>query len=277
MQKDCEFLKEKAKQLRSDVAKMTTKARIGHVTSSYSCTELMVALYYGGILRYRIEEPDWKGRDYFILSKGHANPILYSILMDLGFIEKEEKDRFCTSEGALGVLLRGDLPGTEITSGSLGCGLGIAAGIAQALKIDGKENAIVCMLGDAECREGAIWEAAMHIGYTKLDNIVVIVDRNNLGATHFVEEEAGIGDVAEKFSTFGFDTVTINGHDFEDIFNAIGDIRHHTRKKPLAIIANTKKGKGVSFIEDQVFMHGVAIPEEKLEDALREIREGEVL
>lgn len=266
------YLVNKAKQLRIDVAKMTTKAGIGHVTSSYSCAEMMTALYYGNILKYKQEDPNWKDRDFFILSKGHANPILYCILIDLGFISKVEMERFCSINGKLGVLLRGDLPGTEITSGSLGCGLGIAAGIAQGLKMDNKKNKVVCMLGDAECREGAIWEAAMHIGAMQMDNILVIVDCNNLGATHFLNKEASIGDIVAKWQAFGFKVESINGHDFSEIIPAL--LRTEKEDKPSVIIANTIKGKGVSFLENQVFLHGVAIKQEKLEEAIQEIREG---
>lgn len=269
-------LKQKAKELREQVVYMTTKAGTGHVTSSFSCAEIMTALYYGDLLRFRPEEPQWKERDYFILSKGHANPILYSILADLGFFEKEELGRFCEKGGKLGVLLRGDIPGAEITSGSLGCGPGIAAGIAQGLRIDNRKNKVVCLLGDAECREGAVWEAAMFAGYRKLNNLTVIVDRNDLGATHFVEQEAGVEPFDDKWKAFGFEVRHINGHDFRQILEALKDFRDDSNEKPLAIIADTVKGKGVSFIENQPFMHGVAIKQSDLERGIAEIREGKI-
>lgn len=271
-----EELKQKSKELRENVVRMTTKAGTGHVTSSFSCVEIMTALYYGDLLRYKSDKPQWEERDYFILSKGHANPVFYCILADLGFFHKEELDNFCQSEGKIGVLLRGDIPGAEITSGSLGCGLGIAAGIAQGLKIDNKRNKVVCMLGDAECREGAIWEAAMFIGYNRLNNMTVIVDRNNLGATHFVEEEAGIEPIDDKWRAFGFDVRRINGHSFDDIFMAFNDFHNYQSDKPLAIIADTVKGKGISFIENQPFMHGVAVSQSDLERGITEIREGDI-
>ena len=269
-------LKQKAKELREEVIRITTKAGTGHVTSSFSCTEVMVALYYGEILRYKAEEPQWEERDYFILSKGHANPIFYCILADLGFFPKVELDRFCQPGGKIGVLLRGDIPGTEITSGSLGCGLGIAAGIALGLRNDKKNNKVVCMLGDAECREGAIWEAAMFAGFAKLNNLTVIVDRNNLGATHFVEEEAGIEPIDDKWKSFGFEVRHINGHSFDEIFESLKDFRVYQGEKPIAIISDTVKGKGVSFIENQPFMHGLAIKQSDLERGVTEVREGEI-
>lgn len=271
-----EHLKRKAKELRENVVCMTTKAGTGHVTSSFSCIEIMTALYYGDLLKYKADDPKWTGRDYFILSKGHANPIFYCILADLGFFPKAELERFCQPGGEIGVLLRGDIPGTEITSGSLGCGLGIAAGIAKGLRSDRKMNQVVCMLGDAECREGAVWEAAMFAGFEKLNNLTVIIDRNYLGATHFVEREAGVEPLDDKWKSFGFETRHIDGHKFDDIFEAFHDFRDCSREKPLAVIADTVKGKGVSFIENQPFMHGVAIKESDLERGMEEIRKGEI-
>lgn len=269
---EIQMLKKKAKELREEVIRMTSDAGTGHVTSSFSCMELLVALYYGQILKYNANQPNWDGRDYFILSKGHANPALYAILADLGYIEKEELDKFCKGNGKLGVLLRGDIPGTEIVSGSLGCGLGIACGLAEAFKIDDVGNKVYCLLGDAECREGAIWEAAMHAGYRKLNNLVVVVDKNNLGATHFVSKDAGIDPIDLKWKAFGFNIININGHDYTEILNAYNTCSN----MPTAIIANTIKGKGVSFIENQPFMHGVAIRKDKMERAIREVREGDI-
>lgn len=274
--KDIQGLKEKAKQLRKDILTMTTKAKIGHVTSSFSCTELMTALYYADILKYKADDYKWDGRDYFILSKGHANPVFYCILADLGFIPKEELDRFSQAGGNIGVLLRGDIPGTEITSGSLGCGLGIAAGIAHGLHMDQQDNKVVCMVGDAECREGAIWESAMHIGTTQLNNLITIVDKNGLGATHFLKDEAGIDPIEEKFASFGFDVIHIDGHNFKQILDALKGLHSEKREKPLAIIADTVKGKGVSFIENVPLLHGAAVKEEQLEAALKEVEEGEI-
>lgn len=266
-------LKNKSKVIRKSVVRMTTKARIGHVTSSFSCMEILIALYYGGFLKYKVEDNKWKERDYFIMSKGHANPALYCVLMDLGYVDKSEIDKFCTKDGKLGVLLRGDIPGVEITSGSLGCGLGISAGIAEALNLNNMSNKIFCLLGDAECREGAIWEAAMHIGYRKLKNVVVIVDMNGMGATHFVEKEAGIEPIDKKFCSFGFDVKVINGHSFEEIIDAFENLN---KKLPTCIIAKTVKGKGVSFIENEVFLHGMAIKQNLLDRAIKEIQEGDI-
>lgn len=270
--KDIKVLKEKAKELRETVIRMTSNAGTGHVTSSFSCMEILVSLFYGDILKYNPKQPNWGGRDYFILSKGHANPVFYAILADVGYIDREELDNFCKENGKLGVLLRGDIPGSEIVSGSLGCGLGIACGIAEALKIENADNRVFCMLGDAECREGAVWEAAMHAGYRQLDNIVVIVDKNDLGATHFVSQDAGIDPIDQKWEAFGFNVIHIDGHSYSEILDAF----EHTASGPTAIIADTIKGKGVSFIENQPFMHGVAVKKDDMERAIREIQEGDI-
>jgi len=269
-----EFLEKKAMQLREDILRMTTKAGIGHVTSSFSCIELMTALYYGGLMKFDSSNATWEKRDYFIFSKGHANPILYCILADLGFFPREKLNLFCQPGGELGVLLRSDVPGAEITSGSLGCGLGIAAGIAQAIKMDKKTNTVYCMIGDAECHEGSIWEALLHIGFNRLNNLITIIDRNYLGATHFIEDEAGIEPLFDKMVSFGFEVKQINGHKFEEIFEAIGDPKCIRRSKPLIIIADTIKGKGVSFIENKPLKHGEAVSKAELERAIEEVRGG---
>lgn len=271
---DIEFLKDKSKELREMVLRITTKAGTGHVTSSFSAMELLVSLYYTGKLNCTPQNYMLDTRDYFIYSKGHASPGIYCILADLGFFPKEDLQLFAQAEGKIGVLLKADVPGVEVTSGSLGHGLGIAAGIAEGLKMDGQDNLVYCMLGDAECREGSIWEAAMHIGYRGLNNIITIIDRNQLGAVHFTEMEAGLESLDEKWRSFGFEVRRVNGHDYQEILSALGNPRQGLTKKPIVIIADTVKGKGVSFIENQPFMHGCAVRESDLERAIQEVRRG---
>lgn len=271
---DYAALTEKASELREMVLRITTKAGTGHVTSSFSAMELLVALYYTDLLRISPETCKAADRDYFIYSKGHASPGIYCILADLGFFPKSDLELFAQAGGKVGVLLKPDVPGVEVTSGSLGHGLGIAAGIAEALRLDGRENLVYCMLGDAECREGAVWEAAMHIGFRKLNHVIVIVDYNKLGATHFVEKEAGMEPMEDKWKACGFDTVRINGHDFRAIAGALGNPHINLPQKPLCLIADTVKGKGVSFIENQPFMHGCAVAADRLEEAVAEVRKG---
>ncbi len=271
---DYEMLQKKSIELREKVLRITTKAGTGHVTSSFSAMELLVALYYTGLLRYDSNNETADDRDYFIYSKGHASPGIYCILADVGFFPEQDLDLFGQAGGKIGVLLRPDIPGVEVTSGSLGHGLGIAAGLAEGLRMDGKDNLVYCMLGDAECREGAIWESAMHIGYRGLNNIITIIDRNWLGATHFTEQEAGLESLEEKWRAWGFETKRIQGHCYSEIQSAFGDPHQTLPEKPLCIIADTVKGKGVSFIENQPFMHGCAVPQARLDEAIAEVRGG---
>ena len=271
---DYDALQRKAMELREQVLRITTKAGTGHVTSSFSAMELLVALYYTGLLRIDPKNCKAEDRDYFIYSKGHASPGIYCILADRGFFPREDLELFAQAGGKVGVLLKADVPGVEVTSGSLAHGLGISAGIAEAFRMDGKDNLVYCVLGDAECREGAIWEAAMHIGYRGLNNVITIVDCNQLGATHFTEREAGIEPLEDKWRSCGFDTRRICGHDFHEIALALGNPHESLPSKPLCVIADTVKGKGVSFIENQPFMHGCAVKTERLEEAIAEVRGG---
>ena len=251
-------LEEKANYIRNQILDMCVRAGTGHVTSSFSCTEIFVALYYGGILRYDVSNPEWEERDRFILSKGHASAILYPVLADLGFYPKSELDKFCQVGGIFGVHLQNDIPGVEITSGSLGHGLGIAAGIALAAKMDKKPYMIFTLLGDGECYEGSVWESAMFTSHHELNNLIAIVDRNRLCATDFTEKAVRLDPLDKKWEAYGWEVATINGHSFEEIFSSLGEFRSRRLNKPLVIIANTIKGKGVSFMENQPLWHAVA-------------------
>lgn len=258
MKRNIKDMKKKALYIRNQILDMCVKAGTGHVTSSFSCTELLVALYYGGIFRYDVSNSKWEDRDRFILSKGHASPLLYAILADLGFFPISELDKFCQSDGVFGVHLQDDVPGVEITAGSLGHGLGIAAGLALAAKIDRKSYLTFVLLGDGECYEGSIWEAAMFASHHELNNLIAIVDRNWLCVTGFTEDIVRLNPFDKKWESFGWGAITIDGHSFEEIFSAFDDFRSKRFNKPLVIIANTLKGKGVSFMENQPLWHGVA-------------------
>ncbi len=264
-------LEQKANYIRNSILDMCVKAASGHVTSSFSCTELLVALYYGGLLRYDPANPEWEGRDRFILSKGHASPLLYAVLADLGFFPKNELDKFCQADGAFGVHLQNDVPGVEITSGSLGHGLGIAAGMALAAKQDRKSYRTFVLLGDGECYEGMIWESAMFAGHHRLDNLVALIDRNRLCVTGFTEDIVRLNPLDKKWKSFGWDAIAVNGHSFKDIFSALGGLRRKRLNKPLAVIADTVKGKGVSFMENQPLWHGLAPRGEQAKQAKSEL------
>ncbi len=268
-------LEKKANYIRRQVLDMCVKAGTGHVTSSFSSAEILVSLYHGGVLRYDTTNPDWEDRDRFILSKGQASPILYVVLADLGFFPEGEIGKFCQADGSFGVHLQPDVPGVEITAGSLGIGLGIAAGRALAAKMDQKSYLTFALLGDGECYEGSIWEAAMFAGHHQLNNLIAIVDRNWLCVTDFTENIVRLDPLDKKWEAFGWEVVTINGHSFDNIFSTLEGIRSPRREKPLLIIANTIKGKGVSFMENKPLWHGIAPKGRDAELARRELAEKE--
>jgi len=271
MEKKLTELEKKANYIRNQILDMCVKAGTGHVTSSFSCTEILIALYYGEILRYDASNPTWEDRDRFILSKGQASPILYAILADLGFFPKRELDKFCQAEGIFGVHLQRDIPGAEITSGSLGHGLGIAAGTALAAKMNQESRFTFVLLGDGECYEGSVWESAMFAGHHQLNNLVVIIDRNWLCATDFTENIVRLAPLDEKWRSFNCRVVTINGHSFEEIFQALDRFRSRQHLAPLVIIANTIKGKGISFMENKPLWHAVTPKDEQVEIAKIEL------
>lgn len=266
-------LEKKANYIRRQVLDMCVQAGTGHVTSSFSCTEILVALYHGGILRYDNANPKWEERDRFILSKGQASPILYVILADLGFFPENDLWRFCQADGKFGVHLQSDVPGVEITAGSLGIGFGIAAGMALAAKMDNKPYMTFALLGDGECYEGSIWEAAMFAGHRELNNLIAIIDRNRLCVTDFTENLVRLNPLDKKWESCGWEVVTINGHSFQDIFSVLEDFRSPRLNKPLLIIADTIKGKGVSFMENVPLWHGIAPKGKDAELAKQELTE----
>lgn len=267
-----EELKERAGWLRREILEMCARARTGHVSSAFSCVEIMVALYYEGILRFDPKEPDWDERDRFIISKGHSGIVVYPILADLGFFEKAELDKFAQAAGVLGVHASRNIPGIEATTGSLGHGLGIGAGIALAAKMDNKLFMTVVLLGDGECYEGAVWEEAMFASHHQLNNLVAIIDRNMLCTTDFTENLIRLNPLDAKWASFGWDTMEIDGHSFYDIAVALKGFRSRRSNSPLVIIANTVKGKGVSFMENVPIWHAVCPAGKDLERAREELK-----
>ncbi len=267
-------LKRKANYIRKQILDMCVRAGTGHVTSSFSCTELLVALYYGEVLRYDASNPKWDERDRFILSKGQSSVILYPILADLGFFPKEELNRFNQEDGIFGVHLQHDVPGAEITAGSLGHGFGIATGMALAAKMNKKQYFVFTLLGDGECHEGSIWETTMFASHHRLNNLIAIIDRNWLCATEFTENCVRLNPLDKKWISFGWDVASINGHSFKEIFDAVDGFRFNKRNGPLVIIADTVKGKGVSFLENQILWHGIAPQGEQAAQAKKELNSG---
>lgn len=245
-------LKKKAKLARNLSLKQCLSAG-GHLVSAFSCAELLVALYYGDILKINPKEPKWNNRDRFILSKGHSASILYAVLADLEFFPLEELDKYCKPEGILGSHPDKNIPGVEATSGSLGHGLGIGSGMALAAKMDNMAYKVVVLMGDGECSEGSVWEAALFANKHKLENLIAIIDRNRLCVTDFTEDCICLDPLAEKWHAFGWNVREINGHSFEEISTVFKDFKPNG--KPLMIIANTVKGKGVSFMENDPSWH----------------------
>ena len=248
-------LEEKALWLRQQILKMTCKAGAGHVAPSMSCADILVALHQGGILRLDANRPRWEDRDRFILSKGQAAVALYAVLADLGYFPTEELYGFTQQGSRLGGHTEDTIPGVEAFTGSLGHGLPLGAGLALTAQRDKKEWITVVLHGDGECHEGSVWEAAMFAAQHKLNNLIVIVDRNGLSATDFTEKSVGLEPLDKKWESFGWEVKVINGHSMCELMETFSTFRERTSDKPLAIIAKTVKGKGLSFMENKPIWH----------------------
>ncbi|MBI5553272.1 MAG: transketolase [Candidatus Diapherotrites archaeon] len=260
-------LKEKAYLLRQDILKMTTKAASGHPTTSMSCIDLLSALYFHE-MKHNPKNPEWQERDRFILSKGHGAPAQYVCLAHAGYFPKEELNHLRQINSMLqGHPDRVKIPGIEISTGSLGMGLSVGNGMAYAGKMDGLPYQTFVVMGDGELQEGQCWEALWTTTFLGLGNVTVIIDRNGLQNDGWVKETKDPEPLAAKLEAFGFETITINGHDFREIIPALQKSR--SAQKPLAIIAKTVKGKGVPFMENNPDFHGKALSPEQLTEALK--------
>jgi len=265
-------LQKRANEIRKEVLEMCILGKTGHVTSSFSCSEILTTLYFGDVLRYNSQMPRWQDRDRFILSKGQASPILYVVLANAGFFPKSWMTSFCSTNAKFGVHLQCDIPGVEFTTGSLGHGLGLGAGVALAAKLNQKNYHTFVLLGDAELYEGSNWEAAMFAGHQRLNNLIAIVDRNGLGVLQPTEDFLKLEPLERKFEAFGWEVRRINGHSVKEILGALENFRGHKRDKPLMIIADTVKGKGIEFIENVALWHGVApVKQEDIDRSRREL------
>ncbi|MEM0073910.1 MAG: transketolase [Thermoplasmatales archaeon] len=262
-------LEEIAKEVRKLIVEMTYEAKSGHPGGSLSATEILTYLYFKE-MNIDPSRPDWEDRDRFVLSKGHATPVLYSVLALRGFFDKNLLHTFRRINSPLQGHAVNHVPGVDITAGSLGQGLSNAIGLALGARIDGKKYRVFAMIGDGESDEGSIWEAALFAAHQKISNLIVFLDRNMIQLDGFTEEILALGDLEEKFRSFGWSAITINGHSFYEIGKAMEWARE--RSGPKIIIARTIKGKGVSYMENNPEYHGKPPPsEEKLKEALREI------
>ncbi|MEK7574501.1 MAG: transketolase [Patescibacteria group bacterium] len=266
-------LKEKANWVRQRVLEMITTAGKGHIGGAFSCTDILTALYYGGILRFQAADPKWIDRDRFILSKGHSAAALYVILSDLGYFPSSELSRFQKENCILGAHPSLKIPGIEADTGSLGHGLGIGVGLALSAKLGKKDFMTFVLLGDGECCEGSIWEAAMFASGRKLNNLVGIVDKNSLCSTDFLENCVNMEQLEQRWKTFGWDAVTVDGHSLEELVAVLSQTRSRQSEKPLMIIANTVKSKGVSFMEGKPEWHHSVPNKEQFEIAKKELSE----
>lgn len=269
-------MKEIARHMRIDIIKMIGAAGSGHPGGSLSEVELMVALYFK-VMRHDPKNPKWDGRDRFILSKGHGCATLYSVLAEAGYIEHALLPTF----RKLGSPLQGHpdkrfLPILEASTGSLGNGLSIGIGVALAGKLNKADFHTFVMTGDGEIQEGQNWEAAMFAPYHKLNNLTLIIDNNKQQLDDYTAKILDINPLGEKFRAFNWDVIEIDGHDFDQVIPALEQARNNSTDHPTCIVANTIKGKGVSFMEGKVKWHGVAPKPEEVEAAVKELEAAKI-
>lgn len=266
-----------ANEVRKNIVTALHSAGSGHPGGSLSAADMVTYLYYEEM---NVDVNDTKNpdRDRFVLSKGHAAPVLYGVLAEKGYIPKDDLIKLRKTDSYLqGHPDMKHTAGVEMSAGSLGQGVSTAVGMALAGKLDNREYRVYTMLGDGEIEEGQVWEAAMFAGHRKLDNLVVIVDNNNLQIDGTVEEVCSPYPIDEKFKAFNFHVVTIDGHNFDEIRSALNEAKG-TKGMPTAIVMNTVKGKGVSFMENQVNWHGAAPNDEQYKAAMEDLEKaGEAL
>ena len=265
----------RATNMRVNIIKMLHEAGSGHPGGSLSAADIVATLYFGGVMNVNPDDPSDPSRDRFILCKGHAAPVLYAALAELGYIPEEE----LLTLRKLHSRLQGHpdskkLPGVEACTGSLGQGLSIAAGLALGLRLNAGGAApqrVYALMGDGEIEEGQVWEAAMFAAHYGLDNLVAIVDNNNLQIDGDVREVVGLRAIPEKFRAFGWEVVEVDGHDVEALLEAFATAQGASGK-PVCIVASTVKGKGVSFMENQAGWHGKAPNDEQTQQAIAELK-----
>lgn len=263
-------LEQKAKVVRRHIIEMIYMAGSGHPGGSLSAADIITALYFH-ILRHDAKNPKFPDRDRFVLSKGHSCPALYAALAEAGYFPTSELFSLRKFGGRLqGHPSRIKLDCLEASTGSLGQGLSIAIGMALAAKVDKSSYRVYALIGDGECDEGSIWEAGMFASHYKLDNLTVFLDRNMIQLDGFTEKIIALDPLADKWRSFGWHVIEINGHDFQQIINAAEDAKK-IKHKPVIVIAHTIKGKGVSFMENTAEFHGKAPNKEQYEKAIKEL------
>jgi transketolase len=268
--KDVQELQAIARTVRRDIIQMITAAKSGHPGGSLSAVEILVELFYD-VMRHDPANPSWPERDRFILSKGHACPVLYSVMAECGYTPKDQLNTL----RKLGSIYQGHpdvrfIPSLEASTGSLGEGISIGLGMALAARLDKSPTRVYVVIGDGESQEGQIWESAMFAAFHKVDNIVAIVDYNHIQLDGFVKDIMDLEPLTDKWKAFGWHAIDVDGHSFPELQAAFAEAER-TKGKPTVLIAHTVKGKGVSFMENNPKYHGVAPTEKEMELALQEI------
>lgn len=262
-------LNKKAFELRQKILKIVIK-RGGHLATSFSALDILVTLFYGGVLNFQNSNPNWERRDRFILSKGHAETLIYSILDDLKFFPKTFfNNHYRAGKFILGGHTDCKVPGIEITAGALGHGLSLACGIALALKRKKNKSKVFVLMSDGECTEGSVWEAAIFASQHQLDNLIVIVDFNRISATDFLSNFTNLSNLSKKFSSFGWNSKNIDGHEIKKMRKTFLNVKNNKSKKPTIFIAKTVKGKGIKFIENDPSRHTKGLNKEEEIKAMR--------
>lgn len=260
-----------ANRLRLRVLEMC-HAHGGHISTSFSCVEILVSLYYSGVMRIDPAKPDWNGRDKFILSKGHGETILYAVLADHGFFPREWLNTsYRSGDCILGGHVDSNVPGVEVTTGTLGHGLGLGCGLATAAQMDGRDILHYVLLGDAECSEGSVWESALFAAKRQLGNLVAIVDYNGIGALDYTTNYIALDPLADKWRAFGWDVVEVDGHNVSQLMTALARDRSQLVAAPRMVVARTIKGKGVTAFENDPAWHTKSVTKEDLEQGRREL------
>ena len=260
--------KDLALKIRKHAVNMTSNGGSSHIGSILSIADVLSVLY-GSVMNYKAEEPKWSGRDRFILSKGHAGAGVYAVLAESGFMNLDIlKTHYQDGSDLSGHVSHKGIPGVEFSTGSLGHGLPVAAGMALAAKINKDKHNVYVLMSDGECDEGSNWEAALFAPHHRLDNLVVIIDRNKLQSIRSTEETLGLEPFVDKWQAFGWNVVDVDGHNHEQLVNACNS---KIMDKPLCIVANTTKGKGISFMENQVLWHYRNPQGEEYEAAMMEL------
>jgi len=265
------FLKEKSRWVRKETLNIHGIAPGTRLASSLSDVEIFTALYYGGILKFDPKNINWEGRDRFIISKGHGAISLYPILADFNFFDKNELLKVSQKESLLGDIPDNRIPGFETINGALGHGLGVACGVALALKRKNSDSKVFVLMGDGELYEGAVWEAVMFAGQHKLNNLILIVDNNKISMLDYCKNIIDLEPLEEKFSVFKWKTARVDGHNVGEVYNSLKNLKEEKNDSPKLLIADTIKGKGVPKLENDVLCHIRALKKEEVAEIIEKL------